>query len=137
MGLATINSVATTKTLHTNLRVLSTYSSTIKRDIKLLHFYFDTNYMHIIACGATVDDPVDILIAAYMVIPCQNFRSFIKCKQDAYTNGAPTLAHKEFIMLATKKFILLKQKGTWGAKSPDKDKILAMQAELTALNVQF
>ncbi len=43
----------------------------------------------------------------------------------------------EFIMLATNKFNLLKQEGTWGAKSPDEDKIVAMQAELTALKGQF
>ncbi len=40
-------------------------------------------------------------------------------------------------MLATNKFNLLKQEGTWGAKSPDEDKIVAMQAELTALRDQF
>jgi hypothetical protein len=40
-------------------------------------------------------------------------------------------------MLVTNKFNLLKQEGTWGAKSPDKDKIVAMQAELTALMGQL
>jgi hypothetical protein len=72
-----------------------------------------------------------------MVIPCNNFRSYIKCKQDAYTDGTLTLTHKEFIMLATNKFNLLKQEGTWGAKSPDEDKTVAMQAELTTLRGQF
>jgi hypothetical protein len=40
-------------------------------------------------------------------------------------------------MLATNKFNLLKQERTWGAKSPDEEKIMAMQAELTALKGQF
>ncbi len=31
----------------------------------------------------------------------------------------------------------LKEEGKWGAKSPDKDEIVAMQAELTALKGQF
>ncbi len=39
--------------------------------------------------------------------------------------------------MATNKFNLLKQEGTWGAKSPDKDKIVAMQAKLTPLKGQF
>jgi hypothetical protein len=43
MALATINSVATTKTLRSNLRELLTYCSTIKGDIELLHSYFDAN----------------------------------------------------------------------------------------------
>jgi hypothetical protein len=72
-----------------------------------------------------------------MVVPCHNFRSYIKRKQDAYTDGTLTLTHKELIMLATNKFNLLKQEGTWGAKPPNKDKIVAMQAELTALKGQF
>ncbi len=117
---------------------MPTYCSTIKGDIELLHFYFDINYTQIITRGAMVDNLVNILFSAYMVVPCNNFRSYIKCKQDAYTDGTLTLMHEELIMLATNKFNLLKQEGTWGAKSPDKDKIVAtMQAELTALRGQF
>jgi hypothetical protein len=137
MVLATIDSVTTTKTLHSNLRELPTYCFTIKGDIELLHSYFEANHMQIIACGATVDNLIDILFAAYMVIPCHNFRSYIKCKQDAYTDGTLTLTHKELIMLATNKFNLLKQEGVWGAKFPDEDMIVAMQAKLTALKGQF
>jgi hypothetical protein len=137
MALARINSLAATKTLHSNLQELPTYCSTIKGDLELLHSYFDTNSTQIITHGATVDDPISILCAAYMVVPCHNFRSYIKCKQDAYTDGTLTLTHKELILLATNKFNLLKQEGTWGAKSPDEDKIMAMQAKLTALKGQF
>jgi hypothetical protein len=104
MALATIDSVATTKTLCSNLRELPTYCSTIKGDIELLHSYFDSNYTQIIACGATVDNPIDILFSVYMVVPCNNFRSYINCKQDAYTDGTHTLTHEELIMLATNKF---------------------------------
>ena len=137
MVLATIDSVTTTKTLHSNLRELPSYCSTVKGDIELLHSYFDSNYTQIIARGAMVNDPVNILFSAYMVVPCNNFRSYIKCKQDAYTDGTLTLTHKELIMLAANKFNLLKQEGTWRAKSPDKNKIMAMQAELTTLKGQF
>jgi hypothetical protein len=137
MALATIDSVTTTKTLHSNLGELPTFCFTIKGDIKLLHSYFDSNYTQIIAPGATVDNLIDILFSTYMVVPSNNFRSYIKRKQDAYTDGLLTLMHKELIMLATNKFNLLKQEGTWGAKSPDEDKIVAMQAELTALRGQF
>jgi hypothetical protein len=72
-----------------------------------------------------------------MVVPCHNFRSYTKHKQDTYTDGTLTLTHKELIILVTNKFNLLKQEGTWGAKSPDEDKIVAMQAELTALKGQI
>ncbi len=94
MALATINSVTTTKTLRSNLRELPTYCSTIKGNIEILHSYFDTNYMQIVARGAMVNNPVNILFTAYMAIPCHNFRSYIKHKQDAYTDGTLTLTHK-------------------------------------------
>ena len=63
MVLATIKSVATTKTLRSNLRELPTYCSTINGDIELLHSYFNTNYTQIIARGAAVKDPIDILFS--------------------------------------------------------------------------
>jgi len=94
MALTTINSVATTKTLRSNLRELPTYCSTIQGNIELLHSYFDSNYTQIIARGAMVNDPVNILFSAYMVVPCNNLRSYIKRKQDAYTDGTLTLTHE-------------------------------------------
>jgi hypothetical protein len=91
MALAIINSVATTKTLRSNLRKLPTYCSTITGDIELLHSYFDANYTQIIAPRAMVNDPIDISFSVYMVVPYHNFRSYIKHKQDAYTDGTLTL----------------------------------------------
>ncbi len=137
MALATINSVATTKTLRANLQELPTYCASVKGNIKMVHSYFDNNYSQIIACGATVDDPVDILFSAYAAVPCHNFHTYIRCKHDSYTDGSLTITHEELILLATNKFNLLKQEGSWGAKSADKERIIAMQAELTALKGQF
>jgi hypothetical protein len=67
MVLATIYSVATTKTLRSNLRELPTYCSTSKGDIELLHSYFDANYTQITACGATVN----ILSTSYSLRICR------------------------------------------------------------------
>ena len=137
MALATIDSVATTKTLRSNLREITTYCATVKGDIDLLHSYFDTNYSQIIARGATVDDPVDILFTAYSVVPCALFRLYIKNKADQYTDGTATFTHEELILLATNKYNLLVQSGEWGARTFEEEKIIAMQAELTALKGQF
>ena len=48
-----------------------------------------------------------------------------------------TFTHEELILLATNKYNLLVQSGEWGAKSLEEEKIIAMQAELTALKGQF
>jgi hypothetical protein len=137
MALATINSVATTKTLRSNLREMLTYCTTIKGDINLLQSYFDNNYSQIIAQGATVNDPVNILFAAYSVVPCTHFCLYIKGKRDNYTNGTATYTHEQLILLASNKYNLLMQEGIFGAKSLEEEKIIAMQAELMALKGQF
>jgi hypothetical protein len=65
------------------------------------------------------------------------FQKLHQAQTRCHTDGTLTLTQEEFIMLATNKFNLLKQEGTWGAKSPDEDKIVVMQAELIALKGQF
>jgi hypothetical protein len=138
MALVTIDSVATNKALCANLREITTYCATIKGDIDLLNaYYFDTNYSQIIACSAGVHDPVDILFATYAVIPCALFLLYIKNNADQYTNQMATFTHEELILLATNKYNLLVQTGEWGAKRLEEEKIVAMQAELTALKGQF
>jgi hypothetical protein len=137
MALATIDSVATTKTLCSNLREILMYCATIKGDINLLHSYFDNNYSQIIAQGATVNNPVDILFTVYSVVPCAHFCLYIKGKHDDYTDGMATYTHEQLILLASNKYNLLVQEGIFGAKSLKEEKIIAMQAELTALKGQF
>jgi hypothetical protein len=137
MALATIDSVATTKILCSNLREIPTYCATVKGNIELLHTYFDNNHSQIIARSSSVDDPIDVLSSAYAVVPCFEFRTYIKQKQDNCTDGSLKLTHKELILLATNKYNLLVQEGKWGTISPDEEKIIAMQAELTALKGQF
>ncbi len=87
----------------------------------MAHSYFDSNYSQIIARGVTVDDPVDILFSAYVAVPCHNFRAYIKCKHDSYTNGSLTITHRVLILLATNMFNFLKQEGSWGAKSANEE----------------
>jgi len=137
MALATINSIATTKPLHLNLSEIMTYCAKFKGDIKLLHSYFDPNYSQIIACSATVDDPLGILFTSYSVVPCALFCLYIKNKADTYTNGMATFTHKELILLATNKYNLLMQNGEWGSKLLEEEKISTIQAKLTTLKGLF
>ncbi len=116
MALTTINSVATTKTLRSNLREISTYCATIKGNIDLLHSYFVNYYSQIIPQGATVNNPVDILFTAYSVVLCAHFHLYIKGKCDDYTNGMATYTHEQLILIALNKYNLLMQEGIFGAK---------------------
>jgi hypothetical protein len=49
MRLATIDSIATTETLHANLNNLHIYAASVNGDIDLIISYFDVNYSQILA----------------------------------------------------------------------------------------
>jgi hypothetical protein len=74
MRLATIDSIATTKTLHANLKNLPSYAASVNGNVDLINSYFDTNYTQILARGATVDDPIAKLFDAYLSVPNYNFK---------------------------------------------------------------
>jgi hypothetical protein len=87
-----------------------------------------------LAHGATVDDPIGLLFDAYSIIPCHNFKEYIRCHHDDWLDGKLTvMTHETLMTFATLKCDYLKTKGTWGAKSPGDKKIVAMSTVLNAL----
>jgi hypothetical protein len=136
--LATINSVATTQTLHDNLQSLGTFAATVSSNINKVHSKFNKNYSQLIARGAIVDDPIGILFDAYLVVPCHHFKSYIRQQHEDYLDGKLTTITHQALMMSTKcKFNWLKTKGLWRAKSPDDKKIVAMTAVLNAIKGQL
>ena len=55
MRLTTINSVATTETLHKNLDGLPTYAASVNGDVDMINSYFDANYSQILAYGTGLE----------------------------------------------------------------------------------
>jgi hypothetical protein len=68
MHLATIDSVATTRTLRDNLQNLGVFAVTVKGIINKVNMKFDTNYSQLLARGATLNDPIGILFEAYLLV---------------------------------------------------------------------
>jgi hypothetical protein len=83
---------------------------------------YPKNYSQLIALGATINDPIGILFEAYKVVPCHNFKTYMNRMHEDYLDGK----------LATL-FNYLKNEDTWGAKSLDDDKIVAMAAAIYKL----
>ncbi len=109
--LATINSIATTQTLHDNLQSLGVYAATFSGDIDKVHNKFDKNYSQLIARGTTVNNPISILFEAYLVVPCHNFKTYIRCQHEDYLDGKLTnISHKALMTSAKCKFDWLKTK---------------------------
>ena len=75
MRLATIDSVTTTQTLRNNLQNLSAFAATVSGDIDKINTEFNKNYSQMLAQGVTVDDPLNILFNAYLIIPCYHFKT--------------------------------------------------------------
>jgi hypothetical protein len=134
MRLATIDSIATRQTLRMNLQNLGVFAATVNGDINKIHGKFDRNHSQLLACSATIDNPIGLLLDAYSVIPFHNFKEYIRRHHDDWLDGKLTgMTHKTLMTFATHKCNYLKTKGTWGAKSPGNEKIVAMLAALNAL----
>jgi hypothetical protein len=119
MRLATINSVATTETLQENLQNLGVFAVTVNGDINKIHGKFGKNHLQLLAHGATNDNPIGLLFDAYSVIPCHNFKEYIRRHHDDWLDRKLTgMTHKTLMTFATRKCNYLKTKGTWEAKSP-------------------
>jgi hypothetical protein len=97
---------------------LGVHLATVSGNIDKVHNKFDKNYSHLIARGTTIDDPIDILFEAYLVVPCHNFKMYI-CHQhkDYLDDKLTTITHEALMTSAKCKFDWLKIKRLWGAKS--------------------
>jgi hypothetical protein len=135
--LATSNSIATTQTLCGNLQPLGVYVATVSGNINKVHNEFDKNYSQLIARRATIDNPIGTLFEAYLVVPCHNFKAYFCHQHKDYLNGKLTAITKALRTSVKRKYDWLKTKRLWGAKSPDKEKIVVMTAVLTALKGQL
>jgi hypothetical protein len=103
-----------------------------------LNTEFDKNYSQLNHQGATVNNLIGILFGAYQVIPCFNFKTYINLMHEDYLNSKlPLLTHESLIWMAKSKFNYLQNKGTWGAKSLEDDKIVALTAAINKLKGQL
>ena len=114
MRLATIDSVATTQMLQDNLQNLSVFAATVSGNIDKINTEFDKNYSQNLARGATVDNPLNLLFNAYLVIPCYHFKTYMKQKHNGYLNGTLTLTHEVLMAFVKAHFGYLKNTGQWG-----------------------
>jgi hypothetical protein len=77
---------------------------------------------------------VGLLFDAHHIVPCYNFKMYIRCHYDDYLDGKLiNLTHEALMTSAMRKYDWLRQKGQWGSKSLDNEKIVAMATQLNAL----
>ena len=71
------------------------------------------------SCSASVDDPNQIIFNAYQVIPCYNFKTYIRHQHDDHLDGNLVLTHETLLKMAKSKHDWLVSKKKWRAKSPN------------------
>ncbi len=110
MRLATIDSITTTQTLRLrdNLQNLTVFAATVSGDIDKINTEFDSNYSQILTRGATVDDPLNILFNAYLVVPCYHFKSYMKQKHNNFLDGTLDITREALMAFAKSHFDYLK-----------------------------
>jgi hypothetical protein len=94
---------------------------------------FDRNHSQLLARGATVEDSIGLIFDTYSVIPCHNFKEYRRHHDDWLDGKLTGMTHETLMTFVTCKCNYLKTKGTWEAKSPGDEKIVATLAALNAL----
>jgi hypothetical protein len=138
MRLATLDNNATVQALRANLRELPQYSIKVNGNIDQIHEYFDQNYNQLKSRGHGVDDVMTILFEAYKVIPDSNFNAYITRLFDDWIDQSADMigaTHVTLMKKAKQRFDLLNKNNTWGAQSPQDEKIVALESQLKDLKL--
>jgi hypothetical protein len=85
MHLATINSIATTESLHKNLDNLPFYAAYINGNMDMINSCFNANYLQIMACGITVNDPLSKIVVGYLALTDNALKKSYSANKSAYT----------------------------------------------------
>ena len=138
MRLATLDGNATVQALRANLRELTNYAIKVNGDIDAIHKYFNQNYAQLKSRGKSVDDVHTILFEAYKVVPDANFHAYMDRLYDDWvdqTGDMKDATHEEVMKKAKQRFDLLNHNDKWGAKSPEQEQIIALEAQLKDLKL--
>ncbi len=90
MRLTTIGSIATRQTLHKNLQNLGVFVATFHGNINKIHGKFDRNHSQLLARSTTMDNPIGLLFDPYVVVPCHNFKEYIRLHHNNWLDGKLT-----------------------------------------------
>jgi hypothetical protein len=73
------------------------------------------------------------LFKGLKAVPCKEFRSYINCKEELYTDGTLTLTAQELAIVSQQRYALMKTKGTFMKSQSIDHEIVAMKADMVQL----
>ena len=130
-----IDTRATSRYLRLKLKELDKYMEEIKFDIVKFNLHVKELTHALTARGERSTDLISNLFEAYKVVPDDDFKAFIQRKEDEYDEG-DDIDSNRLMNLASVKYSVLKQRGTWNAPDPRDAKIVALQSQLATIKKQ-
>ena len=73
------------------------------------------------------------LFKAYVLVPDDDFKDYIKDHKNDYEDGKIDLNADELMKIAKNKYEILKEQGTWQKPSKEGEEIIALKAEIAQL----
>jgi hypothetical protein len=130
---STIDTNATTSAIRDELANLDTKIGELGYDIKKFNNHVRTQEEALAARGATTHDLTTHLFKAYQEVPDTKFQEYIAQKQNDSEEALEELKPDKLMKWAELKYSIRKRQGKWNAPSPDQEKILALEAEISKL----
>jgi hypothetical protein len=116
------------------LSSLDTYIATIGNDVVKFNQHVNTLIEGLSSRGETTHDLLTNLFKGYKAASDRQFIKYIKKKEDDYDEGND-INPTTLMTLAANKYKILKEKNEWeAAPSPDKEKVLALEAKISNMS---
>jgi hypothetical protein len=136
VGLAHLDTRATINTIKMRLTSLDIKISQLQDNIIELNEYVQENEAGLNARGETSSDLMVNLFKAYKACRDAEFATWIKNKEDAYNEGRDNFTTDELMSLAKNKYQTLIENGNWMQQTDDQKRIVAMAAQIQALETK-
>jgi hypothetical protein len=127
-----IQTNATASSIRTRLADLHNYITQIDSDVIKFNEYVEQNLAALTARGEQTTDLLVYLWKAYTNVSDASFADYMKRSHEAYEMSNDEISPKALMDMASNKYKLMKENGTWNEPSETQKKIIALEAELAS-----
>lgn len=131
---STIDTNATTSAIRLALVSLYEYMPTVNDDITKFNQHVSAQVELLKARGHDTQDLTVNLFKAYSTVRDAKFREYIAQKESEYEESTEELSYEKLMLLAENKFKIRKVRNTWNERTPEEEKIIALEAYIKKAN---
>jgi hypothetical protein len=127
------NSRVTISAIRSRMNGIDAYAAEVEGNVEMITEFFTEHLGQLKAYGASLDSPMDILFKGLLAVPCEEFRRYIRDKEDMYYDESLTLTPEELIRMAQQRYMLMKTKGTFSNSITSRNEIIELRDELNQI----